>query len=173
MRFMDVLLSFPGIVIALTAIVVLGPGTSNVIVAVGLSQIPQFGRVIYSVVLSLREETYVEAARSVGATDWTIIMRHILPNALAPLIVQSSLLLPVAILTASSLSFLGAGVQPPTAEWGAMLSDSRQWMQTAPHLMIMPGLALVFVVLGFNIVGDGLRDAIDPRSPTRKTIGWR
>jgi peptide/nickel transport system permease protein len=164
MRIMDVLLAFPGIVIALTTVAILGPGTFNVVLAVGLSQLPQFGRVIYSMVLILREEAFVEAARGLGATDRTIIWRHILPNVLGPTIVQTSLLLPVAVLTGASLSFLGAGVQPPTPEWGAMLSDSRKWMTVAPHLMAAPGVALILVVLGFNVLGDGLRDALDPRS---------
>jgi peptide/nickel transport system permease protein len=164
MRIMDVLLAFPGIVIALTTVAILGPGTFNVVLAVGISQLPQFGRVIYGMVLTLREETFVMAARGLGATDGRIVRRHILPNVLGPIIVQTSLLLPVAILTGASLSFLGAGVQPPTPEWGAMLNDSRQWMVVAPHLMVAPGVALVLVVLGFNILGDGLRDALDPRS---------
>jgi peptide/nickel transport system permease protein len=164
MRIMDVLLAFPGIVIALTTVAILGPGTVNVVLAVGLSQLPQFGRVIYGMVLTLREEAFVEAARGLGAPDWTIIWRHILPNVLGPTIVQTSLLLPVAVLTGASLSFLGAGVQPPTPEWGAMLSDSRKWMTVAPHLMAAPGVALILVVLGFNVLGDGLRDALDPRS---------
>ena len=164
MRIMDVLLAFPGIVIALTTVAILGPGTFNVVLAVGLSQLPQFGRVIYGMVLTLREEPFVEAARGLGATDRTIIVRHILPNVLGPTIVQTSLLLPVAVLTGASLSFLGAGVPPPTPEWGAMLSDSRKWMTVAPHLMAVPGVALMLVVLGFNVLGDGLRDALDPRS---------
>ena len=149
--------------LALTTVAILGPGTFNVVLAVGLSQLPQFGRVIYGMVLTLREEAFVEAARSLGATDGTIVRRHILPNVIGPIIVQTSLLLPVAVLTGASLSFLGAGVQPPTPEWGAMLSDSRQWMTVAPHLMLAPGVALILVVLGFNILGDGLRDALDPR----------
>jgi peptide/nickel transport system permease protein len=164
MRIMDVLLAFPGIVIALTTVAILGPGTFNVVLAVGLSQLPQFGRVVYGMVLTLREEAFVEAARGLGAADRAIIWRHILPNVLGPTIVQISLLLPVAVLTGASLSFLGAGVQPPTPEWGAMLSDSRKWMTVAPHLMAAPGVALILVVLGFNILGDGLRDALDPRS---------
>jgi peptide/nickel transport system permease protein len=171
MRIMDILLAFPGIVIALTTVAILGSGTFNVVLAVGLSQLPQFGRVIYGMVLTLREETFVTAARSLGATDGTIVRRHILPNVLGPIIVQTSLLLPVAILTGASLSFLGAGVQPPTPEWGAMLNDSRQWMVVAPHLMVAPGVALILVVLGFNIFGDGLRDALDPRSRTTSPGG--
>jgi peptide/nickel transport system permease protein len=161
---MDILLAFPGIVIALVAIVVLGPGVRNVVFAVGLSQVPQFGRVMYGLVLTIREETFVEAARSIGASDAGIMFRHIAPNAVGPIIVQTSLLLPAAILTGASLSFLGAGVPPPTPEWGAMLSDSRQWMQVAPHLVLAPGVALILVILGFNILGDGLRDALDPRA---------
>lgn len=163
MRLMDIVLAFPGIVVALTVIAILGPGIPNVILAVGVSQIPQFARIVNAMVLVIREEAYFEAARAVGATNAKIIAKHILPNALAPIIVQASLLIPGAILTATSLSFLGAGVQPPTAEWGAMLSDSRQWMQVAPYLMVSPGVALMLVVLGFNIFGDGLRDALDPR----------
>jgi len=163
MRLMDVLLAFPGIIVALTIVAILGPGLNNVVLAVGLSQVPQFARVVYGLVLIVREATYVESARSIGAFDAAIIGRHISPNVLSPIIVQASLLFPDAILTGASLSFLGAGVQPPTAEWGAMLSDSRQWMQLAPHLMIVPGIALMLVVLGFNVFGDGVRDALDPR----------
>ncbi|MBI4276900.1 MAG: ABC transporter permease [Armatimonadetes bacterium] len=163
MRLMDVLLAFPGIVVALTIVAILGPGEQNVILAVGISQIPQFARIVNGMVLTIREDAYVEAARAIGASDPAILGRHIFPNTVAPLIVQASLLIPAAILTASSLSFLGAGIQPPTAEWGAMLSDSRRWMQVAPHLMIFPGIALMLVVLGFNVFGDGLRDALDPR----------
>jgi peptide/nickel transport system permease protein len=163
MRVMDILLAFPGIIVALTVIAVLGPGLNNVVLAVGLSQIPQFARVVHGLALIVGETTYVESARSLGASDAVIVGRHILPNVLSPVIVQASLLFPDAILTGASLSFLGAGVQPPTAEWGAMLSDSRQWMQVAPHLMIVPGTALMLVVLGFNVFGDGLRDILDPR----------
>ncbi|MEX2356181.1 MAG: ABC transporter permease [Thermaerobacterales bacterium] len=163
MRLMDVMLAFPGIIIALTVIAILGPGLNNVIIAVGISKIPQFARVVNGTVLAIREQAYIEATRATGATDIRIIFRHVLPNALAPIIIQASLEIPGAIMTAASLSFLGLGVQPPTAEWGVMLSESRKWMHMAPQMMIYPGIALMLVVLGFNVFGDGLRDALDPR----------
>jgi peptide/nickel transport system permease protein len=163
MRLNDVLLAFPGIIVALTIVSVLGTGLENVIVAIAIVQVPQYVRLAHGLTLSVKDRAYVEAAISVGASDRIILTRYILANSLAPIIVQTSLLIPGAIMTASTLSFLGLGVQPPTAEWGAMLQNSLQWARLAPHVMIIPGLALMLVVFGFNVLGDGLRDAMDPR----------
>lgn len=163
MRLMDVLLSFPGIVTALTIIAILGRGVENVIIAIAIVQIPQFARLAHGLALSAQEQTYVEAAVAGGESDSAILMRYVLPNILAPIVVQMSLLIPGAIMTAAGLSFIGLGVPPPTAEWGAMLQLSLTWGRLAPHMTIFPGLALMLVVFGFNVLGDGLRDAMDPR----------
>lgn len=163
MRLMDVLLAFPGIVIALTIIAILGRGVENVIIAIAIYQIPQFARLAYGLALSTQEQTYVEAAIASGAPGAAILTRHVLPNIIAPIIVQISLLVPGAIMTAAGLSFIGLGVPPPTAEWGAMLQLSLTWGRMAPHMTVFPGLALMLVVFGFNVLGDGLRDAMDPR----------
>jgi peptide/nickel transport system permease protein len=163
MRLMDVLLAFPGIVIALTIIAILGRGLENVILAIAIYQIPQFARLAHGLALSAQEQTYVEAAVAGGESDAAILTRYVLPNIMAPIIVQISLLIPGAIMTAAGLSFIGLGVPPPTAEWGAMLELSLTWGRLAPHMTIFPGLALMLVVFGFNVLGDGLRDALDPR----------
>jgi peptide/nickel transport system permease protein len=163
MRLNEVLLAFPGIVVALTIVSILGRGLENVIVAIAIVQVPQYIRLAHGLTLSIKERVFVEAAVAQGASDGSILMRHIVPNIMAPLIVQTSLLIPGAIMTAATLSFLGLGVQPPTAEWGAMLQNSLQWARLAPHVMIIPGFALMLVVFGFNVLGDGLRDAMDPR----------
>jgi peptide/nickel transport system permease protein len=163
MRLMDVLLAFPGIVIALTIIAILGRGVENVIIAIAIVQIPQFARLTHGLALSAQEQTYVEAAVAGGESDGAILTRYVLPNILAPIVVQISLLIPGAIMTAAGLSFIGLGVPPPTAEWGAMLQLSLTWGRLAPHMTIFPGLALMLVVFGFNVLGDGLRDAMDPR----------
>jgi peptide/nickel transport system permease protein len=132
-------------------------------VAIAIVHVPQFARLAHGLTLSTKERTFVEAAVAIGASDRIVISRYILPNCLPPLIVQTSLLIPGAIMTASSLSFLGLGVPPPTAEWGAMLQNGLQWARLAPHVMVIPGLALMLAVFGFNVLGDGLRDAMDPR----------
>ncbi|MBI4278144.1 MAG: ABC transporter permease [Armatimonadetes bacterium] len=163
MRLADVLLAFPGILMALALVAVLGPNIQNVTIAVGVFGIPAYIRLVHSTVLSVRERPFVEAARAVGAPSVRILARHILPNIMAPLIVQSSLDLARAITVASSLSFLGLGVQPPSPEWGAMLAEGREYLRGAPHLATFPGLAVMMVVLGFNMLGDGLRDVLDPR----------
>lgn len=163
MRLMDVLLAFPGIVVALAIIAILGTGIGNVILAIAIYQIPQFARLAHALALSVQEETYVEAAIASGERDYKVLSRYVLPNILAPLVIQFSLLLPGAIMTAAGLSFIGLGVPPPTAEWGAMLQLSLTWGQLAPHITLFPGLALMLVVFGFNVFGDGLRDALDPR----------
>jgi peptide/nickel transport system permease protein len=163
MRLMDVLLAFPGIVVALTIIAILGRGVENVIVAIAIYQIPQFARLAHGLALSVQEQTYVEAAVAGGESDGAILSRYVLPNIIAPVIVQVSLLVPGAIMTAAGLSFIGLGVPPPMPEWGAMLQLSMTWGRIAPHMTIFPGLALMLVVFGFNVLGDGLRDALDPR----------
>jgi len=163
MRFVDVLLCFPGIIIALAIISILGSGINNLIVAIAIGQTPQFARLTHALTLTVKEDAYVEAATCVGVSDLRILRRHILPNIVAPIIVQMSLLIPGAILTTAGLSFLGLGVRPPTAEWGSMLQDSMKWARMAPHVMVFPGLALMLVVFGYNTFGDGLRSALDPR----------
>lgn len=163
MRLMDVLLAFPGIVVALTIIAILGRGIENVIIAIAIYQIPQFARLAHGLALSVQEQIYVEAAVAGGEKDFDILTRYVLPNIIAPIIVQISLLIPGAIMIAAGLSFIGLGVPPPTAEWGAMLQLSMTWGRIAPHMTLFPGLALMLVVFGFNILGDGLRDALDPR----------
>ena len=163
MRSMDILLAFPSILLAIAIVAVIGPGIDNVMVAVSIVMVPQFARLVRASVLSIREMAYVEAARALGASDLRILWRSVLPNCAAPLIVQSTLSLGTAILDAAGLSFLGLGAQPPTPEWGAMLSGGRELLLKAPWVMTFPGLAIFGVVLGLNLFGDGLRDALDPR----------
>ena len=162
-RIADALLAFPSILLALSLVAVLGVGLRNVIVAVGVAAIPSFIRLVRGSVLSIREETYVEAAHAVGVPHFTILYRHVLPNAISPVIVQATLTLGSAILVAAGLGFLGLGIQPPTAEWGAMLGEGRQYIFSASYMATFPGLAIFLAVLGFNLLGDGLRDALDPR----------
>jgi len=164
MRLIDVLLCFPGIIVALAIIAVLGPSLINLIIAIAIYRVPQTARLAHGLTLSAREKDYVKSAVSIGASDRRIILRHIIPNIMAPLIVQISLMLPGAIMTVAGLSFLGLGLRPPTAEWGSILRDSTEWFHMAPHVMIFPGLALMLVVFGFNTLGDGLRDFLDPRT---------
>jgi peptide/nickel transport system permease protein len=163
MRLADVLFSFPSLLLAIFVMAILGEKRVNVVLAIGLVYIPQFARISRGAVLSIRQSEFVKAARSNGAGPWTILSGHILPNILVPLIVQVSLSLSVAILLESSLSFLGLGVQPPAPSWGNMLSGARKAMVIAPWTAVYPGLAIVFLVLGFNLLGDGLRDLLDPR----------
>jgi len=163
MRFMDILMAFPGIFLALAIIAALGTGLVNVVMAAGIYLVPQFARVVRASVLTLKEMEFVQAARALGHGDVAIVLRYLLPNSLAPIIVQTSLRMATVLLTASGLSFLGLGVQPPAPEWGALLSNARSYMITAPHVATMPGLAIMLVVLGFNLLGDGLRDSLDPR----------
>ena len=163
MRLLDVQLAFPGLLVAICIIAVIGPGLENVIVAVGIFSIPLFARVTRGQVLSLREQEFILAARMMGAQDGRIMLTHLLPNAAAPILVLCTLRVATAILTAASLSFLGLGAQPPTPEWGAMLSDGRAYLSIAPHVATTPGLAILITVLAFNLLGDGLRDALDPR----------
>jgi peptide/nickel transport system permease protein len=163
MRLMDILLAFPGIFLAISIIAVLGPGLLNLMLAAGIYSVPQFARIVRGSVLSLKEKEFVEAARAAGESNLNILFRYLLPNSMAPIIIQTTLRMATVLLTAAGLSFLGLGVQPPNAEWGAMLSTARPYLITAPHLATVPGIAIVLVVMGFNLFGDGLRDSLDPR----------
>jgi peptide/nickel transport system permease protein len=163
MRGMDILLAFPGIFLAISIIAVLGPGLVNLMLAAGIYSVPQFARIVRGSILSLKEKEFVEAARAAGESDRSILFRYLLPNSMAPIIIQTTLRMATVLLTASGLSFLGLGVQPPRAEWGAMLSTARPYLITAPHVATFPGLAIMLVVMGFNLFGDGLRDSLDPR----------
>ncbi|WP_404454200.1 ABC transporter permease [Virgibacillus necropolis] len=163
MRLVDILLAFPSILLAIALVAVLGPSLQNAMIAVGIVGIPQFARIVRSAVLAVKETEYVEAAKSIGAKNGRILTQHVLPNCVAPIIVQATLGIGTAILDAAGLSFLGLGAQPPTPEWGAMLSDGRAALQNAPWVVAFPGVAIFLVVLGFNLFGDGLRDALDPR----------
>jgi ABC-type dipeptide/oligopeptide/nickel transport system permease subunit len=162
-RLADILLSFPGFLLALSLVAILGVGLQNVIISVGISAVPSFIRLVRGSVLSIREQVYVQAADAIGQRRVLIIFRHVLPNAMAPVIVQATLSLGFAILVAAGLGFLGLGVQPPTPEWGTMLGEGRQYIFRAPGLTTYPGLVIFLAVLGFNLFGDGLRDALDPR----------
>lgn len=163
MRVMDVLFSFPAILLAIAILAVLGPGVGNAMVAIGIVYTPIFARITRGSVLSVKNQVFVTAARSLGAKDGRILRTHILPNVVAPIIVQTSLSLAFAILSEAALSFLGLGVQPPDPAWGRMLADGRSFFQDAPWMAIFPGLAILLTVMSFNFVGDGLRDALDPQ----------
>lgn len=163
MWIMDMLMSFPSILLALVVISVLGPNLTNTMMAIGITYIPIFTRIVRSSVLKIKSEEFVEAAFALGANDRKIIFKHVLPNSLAPVIVQATLALSGAILTEAALSFLGLGVQPPMPSWGSMLSDSRRYMELAPWTVIFPAIAIMVSVLSFNILGDGLRDVLDPK----------
>lgn len=163
MRLMDMLLAFPGILLAIAIISVLGRGLTNAMIAVGLYSIPSFARVVRGNVLALREQEFVQGARAAGASNSRIIFRHILPNITTPVTVLSTMRLGSTILAAAALSFIGLGAQPPTPEWGAMLSGGRDVLRVAPHITTFPGLAILLTVIGFNLLGDGLRDALDPK----------
>ena len=163
MRFMDILLAFPHILLAIVIMAYLGPGLTNAMIAIGIIYIPRFARIVRASVLEECEKDYVTASKSVGARDWRIIFVTIFPNCLAPLIVQTTLGFASAILDAAALGFLGLGAQPPTPEWGAMIAMGRSHILRAWWVMTFPGIAILFAVLGFNLFGDGLRDALDPR----------
>jgi peptide/nickel transport system permease protein len=163
MRTMDVLLAFPSILLAIAIVAALGPRLGNVMIAVGVRSIPSFARLARSMVLSLKELDFVQGATALGASHGRVLFRHILPNSVSPLLVFSSMQVATAILLAAILSFLGLGVQPPTPEWGKMVSDGRAYLLEAPHVSLFPGLAIFIAVMGFNCLGDGLRDALDPR----------
>src|SRR3989475_2925847 len=163
MRVIDVLLAFPGILLALAIVSVLSPGLNNVMIAVGLSAVPNYARLVRASTLSAREQLYVEAARALGSRDLSIVARYILPNVVAPLIVTATLGLGTAILSAAALSFLGLGSQPPQPEWGRMLSEGRDYLREAWWISTVPGLRTMLTVLAMNLLGDGLRDVLDPR----------
>jgi peptide/nickel transport system permease protein len=162
MRVMDVLLAFPALLLAIAIVAVLGPGLTNTLIAIGIVSIPIYARVMRASVLSTREMDFVTASRALGEGRMSTLLRVVLPNALTPLIVIGTLGIATAILDAAALSFLGLGAQPPTPEWGSMLGADRNQVFTAPHLVFFPGLAIMITVLGFNLMGDGLRDALDP-----------
>lgn len=163
MRIMDVLLSIPSILLAIAIAASLGPGLFNLMIAVGISAIPNYARIVRGSVLSIRGQEFVEAAKAVGSSDLRIIFKHIIPNCTAPIIVQATLGVATAILTAAGLSFIGLGIQPPIPEWGAMLSGGRSYIRDYPYMTLFPGLAIMITILALNFVGDGLRDALDPK----------
>jgi peptide/nickel transport system permease protein len=162
-RIFDIMLAFPGILLAIAIVAALGASLQNALIAIAIINIPNFGRLVRSRVLSLKEEEFIMAARAQGMKNGRIIFHHILPNSLAPIIVQGSLGVATAILEAAALGFLGMGAQPPDPEWGKMLADSRAYIQNAPWTVVFPGIAILLTVLGFNLLGDGLRDALDPK----------
>lgn len=162
-RVMDLMLAFTSFLLALTLVSLLGVGLTNVIVAVGISTIPRFARLVRASVLTIREISYVEASRAMGAADRRVLWRHVMPNAIAPVIVQATLSMGGTILAAAGLGFLGLGVQPPTPEWGAMLGQGRNYIFSNPAVTTFPGIAIFLAVMGFNLLGDGLRDALDPQ----------
>jgi ABC-type dipeptide/oligopeptide/nickel transport system permease subunit len=162
-RLVDLLLAFPGFLLALTLIAVLGVGVTNVVVAVGIATVPVYVRLVRGVALSIRTQTYVEAAHALGAPEPRILLRHVLPNCVAPVIVQSTLQLGAAILAAAGLGFLGLGVKPPTPEWGTMLGEGQTYLFSSWYIATFPGIAIFLAVMAFNLLGDGLRDALDPR----------
>jgi peptide/nickel transport system permease protein len=163
MRFMDILMSIPQILLAISIVAALGPGLWNLMIAVGISSIPGYARIVRASVLTIKDREFIEAAKAAGSSNARIIFKHIIPNCLAPIIVQSTLGVATAILTAAGLSFIGLGIQPPTPEWGAMLSGGRGYIRDYWYMTLFPGLAIVFTILGLNVLGDGLRDALDPR----------
>jgi len=163
MRLIDVLLAIPNILLAISISAALGPGLTNAMIAVGVGTMPTYARVVRASVLTVKEQEYIEAARCIGAKNWQIIAKHIIPNAMAPIIVQATLGVASAILSAASLSFIGLGIQPPVPEWGAMLSAGRQYIRDYWHIVTFPGLAIMLTIFALNLLGDGLRDALDPR----------
>ncbi|MCL2226320.1 MAG: ABC transporter permease [Oscillospiraceae bacterium] len=163
MRIMDVFLAVPGMLLAIAIVAALGSSMTNLMVAVGISSMPSYARILRASVLSVKDMEFVEASRAIGAKNMTIIMSHIIPNSLAPVIVQSTLGVAGAILATAALSFIGLGIQPPNPEWGAMLSSGRAFMRDHPHVVLFPGLSIMLTILVLNMIGDGLRDALDPR----------
>jgi len=163
MRIMDILLAIPFILLAISIAAALGPGLVNAMIAIGIVNIPFFARQVRSSVISVREQEFIEAARAVGTRDFRIMFRHILPNSMAPIIIRATMGMASAILSAAALSFIGLGIEPPTPEWGAMLSDGQRFIRDYWQMTLFPGLAIALVVFGINMLGDGLRDALDPR----------
>lgn len=163
MRICDVLFAFPGILLAIAVVAVMGSGMANVIIAVAIFSIPAFARLVRGNTLVLKQQTFIESARSIGASDTTILFNHILPGTVSSIVVYFTMRIGVSIISAASLSFLGLGAQPPTPEWGAMLNEARADMVMAPHVALFPAIAIFLTVLAFNLLGDGLRDALDPK----------
>lgn len=163
MRIMDVFLAIPSILLAIAIVSALGGSLLNLMIAIGISSIPQYARIVRASVLTVKDQEFIEAAKAVGASDTRIIIKHIIPNALAPVIVQGTLGVASAILSTAGLSFIGLGIPKPQPEWGAMLSDGRQFLRQAPHITTFPGLAIMITILALNLLGDGLRDSLDPR----------
>ncbi|VBB06910.1 Hypothetical protein LUCI_2150 [Lucifera butyrica] len=163
MGFMDIMMSFPDILLAIAFMTVLGRGVDKAVIAIGIVSIPQYARIVRGSVLSVKENVYIMAAKAIGNSDRRLIFKHILPNVLAPIIVRATIGVSMAILDAAALGFLGLGVQPPTAEWGTMLGSGRQTIFSAPHVVTFPGIAITLTVMAFNLLGDGLRDVLDPR----------
>ncbi|WP_235753972.1 nickel transporter permease [Psychrobacillus sp. INOP01] len=162
-RIFDIMLAFPSILLAIAVVSVLGPSLQNALIAIAIINIPNFGRLIRSKVLSIKEEEYITSAKAIGMRDIRILFSHILPNSMAPVIVAGTLAIASAIIEAAALGFLGLGAQAPAPEWGKMLADARMYLRNAPWTMIFPGLAIMLTVVGFNLMGDGLRDALDPK----------
>ena len=163
MRISDIMMAIPSILLNISIVAALGTGLQNVMIAIGISSVPAYCRIMRASLLSLKNQEFVDASRVAGSTDFYIIMHHIIPNSLAPLIVQATLKIGGAILSCASMSFIGLGIVPPTPEWGAMLSTGRDVLRDAPHLTAFPGLAIMFAVFSMNLIGDGLRDALDPK----------
>lgn len=163
MRIMDIFLAVPNILLSIAIVSALGTSLINLMIAVGISSIPTYARIVRASVLSIKDQEFVEAARAIGAKDITIIITHIIPNSLAPVIVQATLGVANAILSTAALSFIGLGIQPPAPEWGAMLSGGRTFLRDASHITIFPGIAIMITILALNMLGDGLRDALDPK----------
>jgi ABC-type dipeptide/oligopeptide/nickel transport system permease subunit len=163
MRFIDIMLAFPSILLAIMLVAFLGPSLENAMIAIGVISIPVYARLVRSSTLTLKEEAFIEAARALGGSHFRILLRHILPNVFAPITVQSTLQIAAAIQAAAALGFLGLGAPPDVPEWGNMLQKGRTYIYSAPHIVFFPGLAIMIVVLGFSLLGDGLRDALDPR----------
>ncbi|GAB7193666.1 ABC transporter permease [Kineococcus sp. NUM-3379] len=173
MRLMDVLFAFPALLLAIAVIAVLGPGATNAMIAIGITYTPVFARVSRAAVLGVREQVYVRASRSLGASDARLLLRHVLPNAAPPIIVQTSVSLAFAVLAEAALSFAGLGIQPPAPSWGGMLADGRDFLEQAWWMAVFPGLAIFLLVLSFNLLGDGLRDVLDPQQRTAMDAGRR
>lgn len=162
-RIFDIMLAFPSILLAIAVVAILGPSLQNALIAIAVINIPNFGRLVRSKVLSVKQEEFIMAARAVGMKDARILFRHILPNSISPVIVQATLAIATAIIEAAALGFLGMGAQAPTPEWGKMLADSKNYITQAPWTLFFPGMAIMLTVLGFNLMGDGLRDVLDPK----------
>ncbi|NMB25728.1 MAG: ABC transporter permease [Firmicutes bacterium] len=162
MRVIDVMLAFPGVLLAIAVVAALGPGMWNVVIAIGIWSIPTFARIVRGQVLAIKDSEYITATKAMGCRDGRILVKHILPNCLAPVIVYATMRIASSIMSAATLSFLGLGAQPPIPEWGAMIAEGRSFLYNAPHIATVPGLAIMLVVFAFNLLGDGLRDALDP-----------